>query len=192
MPTVYCCFLDNDTELMEKHWLNRMAAKVAPPSGDLPAKIHVELFFPAQDDDGSSEVVKGEACSIHYNNKVFLSKKRFSRVQWTFRSMDLTDEQFEQVYNYCKAHVGCSFNHVGYFLQPFHKWLDIRHDWPQKFGDYKPRYFCSEICIEALKAGNVLPQSCKSNIHPQEMFKLLEDGTTRGCVRNVNQLAFNF
>ncbi len=193
MPnTVFACFLDNNTELMEKHWLNKMAAKVAPASGNQPAKIHVELFFPSQDDDGSQDVVKGQACSIHYNNRVFLAQKRFSRVQWTFRSMLLNDEQYEKVLGYCEAHVGCSFNHPGYFLQPLNRILDIRHDWPCKFGNYKPRFFCSEICIEALKCGGVLPESCKSNIHPQEMFKLLEDGTTRGSVRNVNQLAFNF
>jgi len=191
MRTVFACFLDNDTELMEKHWLNRAAAAVAPCAGDQVPKIHVELFFP-NNDDGSSEVVKGQACSIHYNNKVFLANKRFSRVQWTFRSMQLNEEQYEKVYKYCEAHVGCSFNHVGYFLQPVNKYINIKYDWPSNFGDYKPRFFCSEICIEALKAGGVLPDGCKSNIHPQEMFKLLEDGTTRGCVRDMNQLAFNF
>ena len=46
MPTLYVCFLQNDVEIMESHWLNKMAALVAPKSEHTP-KIHVELFFPS-------------------------------------------------------------------------------------------------------------------------------------------------
>jgi hypothetical protein len=177
---------------MQKHWLNAMASRVAPkPSNGDPPKIHVELFFPevSEDDD---EAVCGNACSIHYNGKVFLSRKKFSRSQWTFRSMPLTDEQYERVENYCKEKVGSRFNHLGYFLQPLNKYIDVRYDWPVSMGHYGARYFCSEICIEALKAGDVLSSNVKSNIHPEEMFRLLEDETTSASVRDITKLSLQF
>ena len=41
MPTIYVCFLENDQEIMERHWLNRMAAWVSSANN---AKIHVGCF----------------------------------------------------------------------------------------------------------------------------------------------------
>ena len=59
---LYVCFLENDLSLMESHWLNRMAAKLAPKSSNSP-KIHVELFFPDNRQD-ESENVAGHSNSI--------------------------------------------------------------------------------------------------------------------------------
>ena len=70
MPPIYVCFLQNDAEIMERHWLNAMAARVAPSGSDHP-KIHVELFFPAEHSNLEADVMNGEACSIHYSGQVF-------------------------------------------------------------------------------------------------------------------------
>ena len=35
MPPIYVCFLENDDEIMERHWLNAMAARVAPSTNCL-------------------------------------------------------------------------------------------------------------------------------------------------------------
>lgn len=46
--SVYVCFLSSDSELLEKHWLNTLAAKAAParPSGSkLGPKIHCEVLL---------------------------------------------------------------------------------------------------------------------------------------------------
>ena len=76
MSTLYVCFLENDEEIMEHHWLNRMAAILAPKTKTNP-KIHVELFFPSDGPCEDSEIVSGKACSIYYNQKVFLTRKIF-------------------------------------------------------------------------------------------------------------------
>jgi len=186
MSTIYACFLRNDTELMAAHILNKIASKIAPACEEEP-QIHVELFFPDTDGD-NAELVNGQACSIHYNGQVFLTRKRFSRKQWHFRSLDTTPEQYEKVLNYCKQAVGCHFNHLGYFLQPI---LSIDHTWPLYMG-YRKRYYCSEIVIEALKSGGIFPATMKSQIHPQTLYAMLKDETTSACVRNVKKMTFDF
>ena len=102
---LYVCFLENDLSLMESHWLNRMAAKLAPKSSNSP-KIHVELFFPDNRQD-ESENVAGQACSIYYNQQVFLTHKNFSRKQWSFRTLNVTDDQYRKVHAFCKSHGLC-------------------------------------------------------------------------------------
>ena len=187
MPTLYVCFLQNDIELMESHWLNRMAAWLAPKSEHTP-KIHVELFFP--DNTRHDDIVEGKACSIHYGGRVFMQKKRFSRKQWSFRTLNVTQSQYDKIEMFCKGHKGNTFNYVGYYFQPIN-FLGI-HPYTYTFFGMNPKWFCSEICIEALKAGGVLKDSISSSIHPQTLFEMLEDSTTVDCVRNYTKLEIQF
>lgn len=187
MPTLYVCFLQNDVELMESHWLNRMAAYLAPKSEHTP-KIHVELFFP--DNTRHDDIVEGKACSIHYGGRVFMQKKRFSRKQWSFRTLNVTHEQYKKIQMFCEGHTGNSFNYLGYYLQPIN--VFGLHPYTFTYVGMNPRWFCSEICIEALKAGGVLKDHISPSIHPQSLFEMLEDSTTVDCVRNYNQLDIQF
>ena len=166
MPPIYVCFLQNDAEIMERHWLNAMAARVAPSKGQNP-KIHVELFFPNESSNLESDVMNGEACSIHYSGQVFLNKKRFSRKQWCFRTLSCTQKQYDETYKFCKEHEGEPFNFLSYFLQPT--------GWSP--GPYfltswgmNPKWFCSEICIEALKSSGVLSKEVNTSMHPDQLF----------------------
>jgi hypothetical protein len=186
--TIFACFLRNDNEIMAAHILNKLAAKMAPKAAEGAPQIHVELFFPDEDGD-SEDLVSGQACSIHYNGKVFLTRKQFSRTQWHFRSLDTTKEQYDAILNYCKEAVGRRFNHLGYFLQPF---AHINHSWPQDWFGYDKRYYCSELVVEALKAGGVLPITMRSQIHPETLYALLRKETTSACVKNVNKMQFEF
>ena len=188
MPPIYVCFLQNDAEIMERHWLNAMAARVAPASSTDP-KIHVELFFPSELSNLEADVMNGEACSIHYSGKVFLTQKRFSRKQWCFRTLSCTQKQYDNTYKFCKEHEGELFNYVSYFLQPT--------GWSP--GPYflnglgtSPRWFCSEICIEALKNGDVLANDVNSSMHPEELFHILKDITTPDSVRNYKDMTLRF
>ena len=183
MPTLYVCFLETDQEIMERHWLNRMAAWVSPSDK---AKIHVELFFP---EENRGEIVSGKACSIHYSGKVFLTKKNFSRKQWCFRTVSVNTEQLKRIRMFCEAHVGEHFNYMGYYLQPLR--LPLTPYTPQWLG-LSPRWFCSEICIEALKAGGVLGDNVNASLHPQELFEALQDATTADSVRNYEKLDIQF
>tara|TARA_B100000674_G_C37945556_1_gene964775 strand:+ start:364 stop:930 length:567 start_codon:yes stop_codon:yes gene_type:complete len=188
MSTIYACFLTGDNEIMASHFLNTLAVKVAPRTGDREPQIHVELFFP--DEEGKEEdLVSGQACSIHYNGTVFLTRKRFSRSQWNFRSLDTTPEQYELIKQYCQEAVGCHFNHLGYFLQPIMK---IDHTWARDWFGMGRRYYCSEIVCEALKFGGVFPETMRSQIHPETLYSLLLDDTTNACVKDVKKINFNF
>ena len=185
---LYVCFLENDLSLMESHWLNRMAAKLAPKSSNSP-KIHVELFFPDNRQD-ESENVAGQACSIYYNQQVFLTHKNFSRKQWSFRTLNVTDDQYKKVHAFCKSHVGEPFNHLSYFTYPV-GCKQVTPYWATNFGG-SPRWFCSEIVVEALKSGNVLPENLHPSIHPQDLFTMLEDDSTPDCVRNYDNMKLVF
>jgi hypothetical protein len=188
MPRIYVCFLQNDAEIMERHWLNAMAARVAPGNEENP-KIHVELFFPSELSNLESDVMNGEACSIHYSSSVFLSKKRFSRKQWCFRTLSCTQKQYDETYKFCKDHEKEGFNYVSYFLQPVG--FTPGPYFLTSFGA-SPRWFCSEICIEALKAGGVLSSDVRSSMHPQQMYNILRDITTPDSVRNYRDMSLKF
>ena len=188
MPPIYVCFLQNDAEIMERHWLNAMAARVAPASDGNP-KIHVELFFPSEHSNLEADVMNGEACSIHYSGSVFISKKRFSRKQWCFRTLSCTQKQYDETYKFCKEHEKEGFNYVSYFLQPVG--LTPGPYFLTSFG-VSPRWFCSEICVEALKAGGVLSNDVRSSMHPPELYNILRDITTPDTVRNCRDVSLRF
>lgn len=187
---LYVCFLENDEEIMEHHWLNRMAAKLAPETKNNKPKIHVELFFPSDRISESDEIVSGQACSIYYNNKVFLTHKNFSRKQWSFRTLDVSATQYKKIHSFCKQHVGDTFNHLSYFTYPVNC-KQITPYWPQRFN-MRPKWFCSEIVIEALKHGNVLDQSIHPSMHPEKLYSLLESSSTPDCVRNYGKIKLVF
>ena len=90
---------------------------------------------------------------------------------------------------FCEAHVGDGFNYLGYYLQPLSLPLTPYH--PTWFT-FRPQWFCSEICIEALKAGNVLQDKVRASMHPQELFEALQDATTADTVRNYAKLDIQF
>lgn len=187
---LYICFLENDLEIMESHWLNRAAASLAPKAKDGRPKIHVELFFPSKNSSSSDEVVSGQACSIYYNNKVFLTHKNFSRKQWSFRALDVSQKQYDDIFSFCKQHVGEKFNHLTYFTYPVNC-QQVTPYWPQRFN-MKPRWFCSEIVVEALKAGGVLDKDMFASIHPEELYCMLEESSTPDCVRNYDKMKLVF
>ena len=191
---LYVCFLENDLELMEHHWLNRMAARLAPKSksGEMP-KIHVELFFPTKGAQNKGDIVTGQACSIYYNSKVFLTRKNFSRKQWSFRTLNVNNDQLERIFNFCKAHRGEKFNHLSYYTYPLNCYDKLKAGpyWGERFG-MKPQWFCSEICVAALQAGGVLDHSLHPSMHPQALFALLEESTTPDCVRDYTDMKLSF
>lgn len=190
MNTLYVCFLENDEEIMEHHILNRLAANLAPKTAGMRPKIHVELFFPTENADPNSDVLTGKACSIYYNSKVFLTQKHFSRKQWSFRTLSITDKQYKKVFQFCQAHVGDYFNHLTYFTYPVNC-KQISPYWTTNFN-MKPRWFCSEICVEALKAGGILDKSVHPSIHPEELFTMLKESSAPDCVRNYDKMRLVF
>ncbi|MAD25736.1 MAG: hypothetical protein CMO44_16375 [Verrucomicrobiales bacterium] len=172
-------FLPADSELLESHWLNSMASKLAP-SGSAVPKIHVELLFPESSNDKD---VIGRACSIHYDGEVFLEPKRFSRKQWQFRQVSCTKAQMKKALEFCEAHIGEKFNHFGYFLHPIAPCQITPHTMQRLGLSPAPRWFCTEIVSGALQASGAMsdiPLSC----HPEKLFQLVKDLTAPTCPKH--------
>ena len=163
-------FLAADSDLLESHVLNKAAAWV---SGDKNPMIHTEVLFV---DKESSDGIVGRSCSIHYDGKVFFEQKRFSRSQWRFRSVSVSDANIRKAIQFCSDHVGDSFNKLGYFMQPFTNRRMSKNTW-----------FCSEIVAGALNAAglNVAP-----SLHPHELFKAVANITTPDCPRDMSNMKF--
>ena len=157
-------FLASDSELLESHILNKAAAWV---SGVKNPMIHVEAVF--VNNESSGDVV-GRSCSIHYGGKVFLEQKRFSRKQWRFRSVDMSDARVLQAFQFCQNHVGESFNKLGFFMQPVVGSCRMS----------KNTWFCSEIVAGALRAGGM---NIEESLHPHKLYTTVCDMTTPDCPR---------
>lgn len=173
---LYVCFLPADSSLLEDHYLNKLAAFTAPKGSGPAPMIHTELMF--VDGETSGEVL-GEACSIHYNGKVFLADKRFSRDSWTFRQVQCSQQDIEKAYDYCKLNVGKPFNKVAYYTTPFcspHH-LPFTHD----------RFFCSQIVGNALLCANV---DVVPDQHPHALYQSLLPVTTPCCPKGLGQMKF--
>tara|TARA_B100000683_G_scaffold107998_1_gene106333 strand:+ start:21 stop:530 length:510 start_codon:yes stop_codon:yes gene_type:complete len=163
-------FLASDSELLESHILNKAAAWV---SGEKNPMIHVEAVF--VDSESAGDVI-GRSCSIHYGGKVFLDQKRFSRKQWRFRSVGLSDAAVRKAFAFCEAHVGEEFNKVGFFMQPVVGSRRMSKD----------TWFCSEIVAGALRAAGM---DVEESLHPHKLYTSLCDVTTPDCPR-VTSLVF--
>lgn len=168
MRQVMLCFVRSDSSILQESRLNRAAAWLAGGTPERPPYIHAELLFVPEHGLTSGDEVSGQACSIVYNRNVHMERKRFSRSQWVFRSMNVSQTQYDLMYNFCKAHVGEPFNKLGYFLAwtpllapspSFYTWLGMSHRW-----------YCSEIVVAALKAGGMLPATYPASVHPNTLY----------------------
>jgi len=167
---ILVAFLAADSDLLESHVLNKAAAWV---SGDSNPMIHTEVLFV---DREASDGIIGRSCSIHYGGKVFFQQKKFSRSQWRFRSVSMSQENIQKAMKFCQQHVGEPFNKVGFFMQPLSRQRLSSKSW-----------FCSEIVAGALNAGgmNVAP-----SLHPHSLYKSLFERTTPDCPRDMSGLEF--
>lgn len=157
-------FLASDSELLESHILNKAAAWA---SGESNPMIHVEAVFVNRESAGD---VVGRSCSIHYGGEVFFDQKRFSRRQWRFRSVDLSESRVKKAYAFCESHVGDGFNKLGFFMHPV-------------IGNQrvsKRTWFCSEIVAGALRAAGM---DVEESLHPHKLYASLCDVTTPDCPR---------
>lgn len=190
MPQLQLCFVRADSEILDPSMLNRAAAYMANNKTDQPPYIHVELLFVpnGRTIEGGSDVV-GEACSIVYGSGVHLERKRFSRRQWVFRSIQCSEEEYENIYEFCREHRGEPFNYLGYFL--FWSPVKISPHFYSSFG-MQPRWFCSQIVTSALKHGGMLDASVSSSLHPNDLYHMVKLNTMADCGRNLETIEISF
>lgn len=163
-------FLAADSDLLESHILNKAAAWV---SGVKNPMIHTEVLFV---DRESSDGIIGRSCSIHYGGKVFFKQKKFSRNQWRFRSVSMSNENIQKAMKFCQQHVGEPFNKLGFFMQPVSGKRMSSNSW-----------FCSEIVAGALNAGGM---TVPSSLHPHALYKAIAERTAPDCPRSMNNIKF--
>ena len=156
---------------MQRHVLNKAAAVV---TGETNPMIHTEILFV---DRSTPDGVVGRACSIHYNGKVFLERKKFSRKNWHFRSVPCTEEQAQKALKFCTDHVGDPFNTWGYFLTPVCAPRRLASD----------SWFCSEIVAGALMSAGI---DVEPSLHPHQLYKSVKNLTTPDCPRDIGEMKF--
>lgn len=163
-------FLAADSDLLESHILNKAAAWV---SGEKNPMIHAEVLFV---DRECGDGVIGRSCSIHYGGKVFFTQKKFSRTQWRFRSVPMSQQNIRKAMRFCQQHVGEPFNKLGYFMQPISTSRLSSNSW-----------FCSEIVAGALNAGGM---NISPSLHPHALYKSISDMTSPDCPRDMSNIKF--
>lgn len=186
---IMLCFVRSDSDILEASWLNRAAAAMAKTDDDTPPFIHAELLFVPPGGASGKDTVAGQACSVLYSGKVHLDKKRFSRKEWFFRSMQCSKSQYDTMLEFCTEHRGDGFNHLGYFLY----WSPLRPS--PMFYTYmgmSPRWYCSEIVIAALKHGEILDDSVSDSMHPHDLYKLVQNASMADCARPMNGMTLSF
>ena len=185
------CFVRSDSTILQESWLNSAASFFAPraPRSSAPY-IHVEILFMPNGNEMRKSDVYGEACSIVYGGNVHFVKKRFSRKEWEFRSLQCSDSQYDSMKAFCKEHAGDGFNHLGYFTY----WAGLFAPKPM-FYTYlglKPRWYCSEIVIAALKHGNILQPSFPNAEHPDRLYHVIKERSMMDCGRNMKEVRIQF
>tara|TARA_B110000285_G_scaffold100619_1_gene114622 strand:- start:8184 stop:8759 length:576 start_codon:yes stop_codon:yes gene_type:complete len=186
---IMLCFVRSDSDILESSWLNRIAASIASTEDDTVPFIHAELLFCPPGAESGKDSVAGMACSIVYSGSVHLERKRFSRKEWFFRSMECSKNQYDTMLTYCQERQGDGFNHMGYFLY----WSPIRPS-PMSYTylGLSPRWYCSEIVIAALKEGEILDESVSNSMHPHALYQLVQPSSMADCGRNMNQVNLRF
>jgi len=187
---IMLCFVRSDSDILESSWLNRIAASLAKTEDDTTAPfIHAELLFCPQNSNSTKDSVSGLACSIVYSGAVHLEKKRFSRKEWFFRSMECSKSQYDSMLTFCKDHQGDSFNHLGYFMY----WAPFSPS-PMAYTylGMSPRWYCSEIVIGAMKEGDMLADDVPNSMHPHDLYKLVQGSSMADCGRNMKSVTLSF
>lgn len=176
--TVMVCFLPASSDLLEKSVLNTMAAKLAPAVTDnrTHPMVHAELFFPEYEIE---DTVGGESCGIHYGGTVFMAPKTFSRKNWLFRSIGVTQEQRDKLRNFCRKQVGGGFNYLGYYAPcSLFSGTDVHNDQTRS-------WYCSELAASALQHANVIDMDGNAHLHPELLYQAVLDASFADCGRTV-------
>ena len=185
------CFVRSDSDILESSWLNRVAASLATTEDDT-APFHPRRTFILSTGNtamATKDSVSGLACSIVYSGAVHLEKKRFSRKEWFFRSMECSKSQYDTMLTFCKDHQGDSFNHLGYFMY----WAPLSPS-PMSYTylGMSPRWYCSEIVIAAMKEGDMLASEVPNSMHPHDLYKLVQESSMADCGRNMKTVKLSF
>ena len=114
---------------------------------------HCELLF----NDGSWFGCKPNGdTKTNYRSRIINDK-------WDFIELNITLEEEKKIKIWCDNEVGCSYDWKGIFLSQI-----------LPFGEQsRDKWFCSEICVEALQVIGKLLGITSWKISPGKLYKLL-------------------
>ena len=133
--------------------------------------VHTELFFPEHAPTGASAIT-GRSLGIHYGGKAFWAPKRFSKTQWTFRSLPCSDTAYSHMVSFAKQQVGGAFNYMGYYTP-----CGISPSTRSVAAHATQNWYCSELVAHALGHGGLIDSPHLSGTHPQVLFDHINDNT---------------
>ena len=107
------------------------------------------------------------ASSIYQGEQIFLRNKTFGRTSWSFKNIQITSKQADQMREFCAAaaHKNIPFNLAGLMrcCTPFPRPTD------------HSCYFCSEYLICAFQAAGLFEHAIPSIVTPSGLFDMLKD-----------------
>ena len=184
---VILAFLPLDSDLLERSYLNWAAGRIAPrrkykSSNKQQPMVHVEAWL--RDEQGDS----GYAASICYNRPAHYVRKKFSRTNWQFRSIFMSEVQFKKLKLLFSHYKGSPFNKLGFFALGLG--LRIGGGWPTRLG-FKRAFFCAELIVHCLKEVGYFQKGAKNEIpsvvHPEELFQHLSLVSTPTSIRKYEE-----
>ena len=182
---IIICYLRADSKVLQDHVLNRMAAKLAPVAqSDVRAPVvHVEMFFP-----DANNANTGLSAGICYGGQVFMHPKQFSRPNWEFHSIPVTENQLLKAKRFCDFQRGASFNYRGFFAPRMCN-IGTRTRIAQSTKKHMP-WYCSELVSYALFNAGILDENATytASAHPHAVYQVIEDqcNTFIDCARNIS------
>jgi len=107
------------------------------------------------------------ASSVFQSECVFFRSKHFGRVCWTFKTIQITSKQADQMRVFCSnaAQKHIPFNNLGL--------LRCCSPWPRPTDH--TCYFCSEYLICAFQAAGLFEHAIPSVVTPSALFDMLQD-----------------
>ena len=182
---IIVCYLRADSSVLQDHILNKMAAYLAPTfeEDERPPVVHVELFFPDEKHNES-----GLSAGICYGGQAFMHPKRFSRPNWEFHSIPVTESQLAKAKAFCNRQRGASFNYRGFFLP---RPCGVTHSYRTgNLMQERMNWYCSELCAYALMHAEVLSpeETFEASAHPNAAHNVIEKScdTYIDCARNID------
>ena len=180
---IIICYLRAGSSVLEDHILNRLAAKLAPRYGDSrDPVVHVEMFFPDE-----SNPLTGLSAGICYGGQVFMHPKQFSRPNWEFHSIPVTETQLSKAKRFCDFQRGTPFNYRGFFapsacnMRPQERVYNLH--------SRKMSWYCSELVSYALLSAGIMDSvdAAEASKHPNSLYYVVERecDTYIDCARNL-------
>lgn len=121
--------------------------------------VHCELVFV------DPKTGRNVACGVWQDETVFLRPKTFGRDTWTWRSVDMSEENLRIVREFCKKQADNK--------RPFNKAGLIRCTTPFPRATCGEAWFCSELAVSALQQTGLLPNIVASATTPTDLYAML-------------------